>query len=121
MQFTKKVRNKKLDFFLEQENDTELSVRVELPPYGSYSRGELYTSVELNNIIKEEFNNIIPLNLDGRFLSLKDSYNNVVLNFKKSPVKTQKSSLKVNQQDEKTPRVTTVKKSSTKKITKTKK
>ena len=114
MQFTKEIRNKNLTFYVEKNDDTAITVRVVLPPYGSYSRGELYTSEELNTLIKEEFTSAIPLNKDGRFLASKESNMDVYLNFKKPIIKSKKI---VSSSDENK----VIRKSSIKKTTKTKK
>tara|TARA_R110000824_G_scaffold97953_7_gene233807 strand:- start:1636 stop:2022 length:387 start_codon:yes stop_codon:yes gene_type:complete len=83
MNFVKEIRNKQIEFFVEKNSITNVVIRIEIPPYGVYSRGELYTSEELNILIKEEIQDLASLDNDGRFLAHKKNYKNVILHFKK--------------------------------------
>jgi len=83
MRFVRNLRDNQIEFFVEESTETDATVRVVLPPYGSYSRGELYTSQELNNLIKEEIKDLISIDNNGRFLALQENYKSINLNFKK--------------------------------------
>jgi hypothetical protein len=90
MKFKKNVRGKQIEFFVEENSDMNVNVRVEIPPYGLHSRGELYTSAELNILVKEEIQGLTSLNNDGRFLAEKENYKNINLSFEKKQDKKTK-------------------------------
>jgi hypothetical protein len=83
MKFIKNIRDKQIEFFVDKNSNTDTTVTVKIPPYGQFSRGDLYTSQELNNLIIEEMQGLIPLNNDGRFLADKKDYKDIVLYFEK--------------------------------------
>tara|TARA_B100000902_G_scaffold397705_1_gene462301 strand:+ start:701 stop:1042 length:342 start_codon:yes stop_codon:yes gene_type:complete len=81
MKFVEKLRGHELEIEINKSPDgTSCSANIKLPPYGSYSRGEMYTAAELYILIKKHIKEFdTPKDLSGRYRALKNDSRLVTL------------------------------------------
>jgi len=94
MNFTKELRSVNLQFEVLKSEETDvLSVKVVIPPRSEYSRGSLFTSDELNNLICEHLKlDLTPLIKNGRYKDFRKKTKSIVLTFNiKTNIKTKKA------------------------------
>jgi hypothetical protein len=88
MKFTKTIRDTSVQFELDEENEENISVKITIPPYGHWKRGDQYLIAELNQIVLQEVDkNLMPTRVEGRCKARRDETRLICLEFKKPALK----------------------------------
>jgi|11BtaG_2_1085332.scaffolds.fasta_scaffold47755_2 hypothetical protein len=88
MKFTKTIRDTSVQFELDEENEENISVKITIPPYGHWKRGNQYLIAELNQIVLQEVDkNLMPIRVEGRCKAHRDETRLICLEFKKPALK----------------------------------
>tara|TARA_Y100000034_G_scaffold126518_1_gene177858 strand:+ start:1322 stop:1768 length:447 start_codon:yes stop_codon:yes gene_type:complete len=98
MKFTKKIQGYNLKFeMINSENDSDVVVEVTIPPYGHYSRGQMYTIGEFHEAIVEASKTKLtptfsPSTLDAPAIAKRDEARKITLKYsKKTKTRTKKT------------------------------
>lgn len=98
MKFTKKIQGYNLEFeTISGENDNDVVVEVTIPPYGHYSRGQMYTIGEFHEAIIEASKTKLtpafsPSTLDAPAKAKRDKARKLTLKYsKKTKPRTKKT------------------------------
>lgn len=92
MNFTKIIKNEKINFEITEDNESSLCLEVTIPAHGDFKRHDVYSLNEFNKLALEHLKgDLVAQNSTGRVKSKRNTAVKVCLIFKKKKAVTKTS------------------------------